>query len=213
MERGPTPMKLARTLCRGTRGALCRIHLVDKCLILFMLVLLLQSAYTLFSPYQAAGDAAHIDMVMRTASASIFGYFLSANFIRHAAAPKEPVGPPSAAVRTISTAASADVPRGRIGFALPEDGPAAAPPSDQPAPPQLSSEQEGQVAAQRLQVLVAAGIGLFSLVLLILLRDMEALGSVTATSSSAAATAAQLRDFVSGCVGFLIGSPTTPRRS
>lgn len=56
-----------------------RLHPVDRSLLLFMAVLLGQSAYSLFfPPATAAWDS--IDIVIRTASASIFGYFLSAGF-------------------------------------------------------------------------------------------------------------------------------------
>ena len=47
-----------------------------------MAVLLVQSAYSLFSGGKSAGEGGHIDVIVRTASAAVFGYFLSANFIR-----------------------------------------------------------------------------------------------------------------------------------
>ena len=49
-------------------------------------------------------------------------------------------------------------------------------------------------------------------VTLILLRNAGGWGEGIEASPSATATVAQFRDLVSGCVGFLIGSPTTRQR-
>ena len=56
-----------------------RIHPVDKSLLLVLGVLLAQSAYSMFAGggSQLTRD---IDIAVRTASASIFGYFLSGSF-------------------------------------------------------------------------------------------------------------------------------------
>ena len=60
--------------------ALSGIHPVDRSLLLFMAVLLGQSAYSLFAP--GSGPMAdEIDIIVRTAAASIFGYFLSGSFL------------------------------------------------------------------------------------------------------------------------------------
>ena len=65
-------------------AALNRIPLVDKCLLVFFLVLLTQSAYSLFSHNGTGTEIEHIDVIVRTSSAAIFGYILSANFILQA---------------------------------------------------------------------------------------------------------------------------------
>ena len=71
------------------------------------------------------------------------------------------------------------------------------------------SAQEGAHAANCLQVAAATGIGLFCLAVLLLLRNTP-LGdaAMEAQPDRLTATVAQFRDFVSGCVGFLIGCPT-----
>ena len=58
------------------------IHTVDKFLIIIMLMLLLQSAMALFIQRDLITQSNNIDIVVRTSSASIFGYFLSENFIK-----------------------------------------------------------------------------------------------------------------------------------
>lgn len=67
--------------CSWIRPELAGIHLVDKCLILFMTILLIQSACTLLGFPGNTAQANEIDVIIRTSSAAIFGYFLSANFI------------------------------------------------------------------------------------------------------------------------------------
>ena len=71
--------------CSWIRPELAGIHLVDKCLILFMTILLIQSACTLLGFPGNTAQANEIDVIIRTSSAAIFGYFLSANFIRNGA--------------------------------------------------------------------------------------------------------------------------------
>ncbi|MFR3117577.1 MAG: hypothetical protein ACLTOJ_09110 [[Clostridium] symbiosum] len=71
--------------CNWIRPELAGIHLVDKCLILFMTILLIQSACTLLGFPGNTAQANEIDVIIRTSSAAIFGYFLSANFIRNGA--------------------------------------------------------------------------------------------------------------------------------
>lgn len=188
------------------KKAFFRIHLVDKCLILFMFVLLTQSAYSMFFLIGGDSEASHIDVIVRTASASIFGYFLSANFIRYPSAPKEEnASNPSLKVAEKRSSEKEDgVIHGRIGFGInpPEGDVQAGGASGVP-----SGEKE-TIPEGRLQIIAATVIGMFCLITLIVLRN-AADGTVpTGDYQSAAATVAQFRDFISGCVGFLIGSPT-----
>ena len=199
-------------VCRcGLRGLLKRIHPVDKSLLLFMLALLAQSAYSIFFPGGAGQTAEDIDIIVRTSSAAIFGYFLSANFIRHAAAAPSPDAAPAHILETGSGGpADPGAPAARIGFSLAGDGPESpgAPSGGADAPPAPASQN----GAGCLQVAVATVIGLFCLVTLLALRNLSQWGLVPAASDSVAASVVQFRDFVSGCVGFLIGCPTHSSR-
>lgn len=131
--------------------ALAGIPPTDRWLILFMAILLGQSAYSLFAGPGSHPESGDIDVIVRTASAAIFGYFLSA--------------------------------RDRQG-----EGQAA--------------EPGGHMVA------AAAAVGLFCLVVLLALRDVAPEDPAAVGSDSATATVAQFRDFISGCVGLLIGAPT-----
>lgn len=192
-------LSLLRRAGRALRRRLClpwsAIHPVDKSLILFMVLLLAQSAYTLFHPSGGSQTARDIDIIIRTSSAAIFGYFLSANFATAQAADAAG-GPP----RRPAPADSGTSPslRGQIGFL---------PPSSQPTAGQADAAGGPGRQAFCLQVAAASGIGLFCLVVLIVLRN------TAGPDAPDSAAAVQFRDFVSGCVGFLIGSPTHARSS
>lgn len=140
-------MKWLRMVRERIGKAISGIPLTDRCLILFMAVLLGQSAYSLFAGPGSSQESGDIDVIVRTASAAIFGYFLSG--------------------------------RGRRG----------------------EPETDGHLVA------AAAAVGLFCLAVLLALRNLSLEDPAAVGSDSATATVAQFRDFVSGCVGLLIGAP------
>ena len=190
--------------CRpGLRALLKQIHPVDRSLLVFMVVLLLQSAYSIVCPGAPGTDTGDIDVIVRTASAAIFGYFLSANFIRRGTGSGQVPAPPAA--RTLKTGtgipAAPTAVRARIGFASGGDAPEADGGGTEQAPG-MAPDPCG------LQVGVATAIGLFCLAVLLTLRNLAQMGIVPPESENVSATVIQFRDFVSGCIGFLIGCPT-----
>ncbi|OJT72061.1 hypothetical protein BM530_21100, partial [Clostridioides difficile] len=52
-----------------------KIKLIDRCLIIVMAILMFQSIYNLFVNEVNSQDTTTIDVVVRTTSAAIFGYF------------------------------------------------------------------------------------------------------------------------------------------
>lgn len=136
---------------RRLKRAVSGIPSTDRWLILFMAVLLAQSAYILLAGTGNRAESGDIDVIVRTASAAIFGYFLSA--------------------------------KGR-------------------------RSPGGQMGADGYLVTAAAVIGLFCLLVLLARRNLPLEDPAAAGSGTATATVAQFRDFVSGCVGLLIGVPT-----
>ena len=91
--RGDSIMRRIWSHLAALRLAWKMVHPVDKGLLVFMLLLLAQSTFSMFFPGDAPQLSSDIDVVVRTSSAAIFGYFLSANFVgRHfekGQAPKE----------------------------------------------------------------------------------------------------------------------------
>ncbi len=169
-----------------------RVCFVDKFLLLTLLILLAEISCTLFFSLPSGKEANTIDVMVRTSAAAIFGYFVSANFDKGkkvqnstAAAPKElsPSPPSSTTVK------------GQLGFSAessskkPEKGFASG-----------STKKTGCSRRACKQEIIVAVIGAAALGILLVFRNfgME--------HDSAAGTVAQLRDFVSGCVGFLISS-------
>ena len=194
----------------AVRAAWKRLHLVDRCLLLIMAVLMLQSLYTLFFPGWDSQLSGSIDVVVRTSAAAVFGYFLSANFA--ARDEESPQVPPASPVHRIEPAeaaiSSSAGPVNQIGFV---SGTQADTGEIQLQSDPVLPQQPGCRCAP--QILVAACIGLFCLVTLILLRNMGVDDEALAKSSSLTATVSQFRDFVSGCVGFLIGCPSAQQSS
>lgn len=186
-----------------------KIKLVDRCLIIFMLLLMAQSTYNLFTNEVDSQETNTIDIVVRTTSAAIFGYFLSANFIKResqsssgtisAGAPPSVLPPPPAGTAPESPAAA-----NQIGFSAAPGGiqelSAGTARSNVPA---LVEESE----TSHQQVIIATLIGVFALMILIVARNFCQI------SPAMFGTISQMRDFVSGCVGFLLGSPGTTRTS
>lgn len=169
---------------------------VDKCLLLFMGLLLLQTAYSLFFNECAANaDSSPIDVVMRTSAASIFGYFMSRNFCRQEGNSTEGAPPPQQQLPPADSAA----PQNRIGFA---DSSNSENKLEQGHAASNQKPKRNEKNCICLQAVIATGIGLFSLVILLVFRNFMT------TTPAAAATLSQLRDFVSGCIGFLIGCAT-----
>ena len=181
------------------RTGLGKIHPMDRGLLLFLAVLLSQSAYSLFVPGGESQFTGDIDIIVRTSSAAIFGYLLSGNFID-----RVPAGCSCKAVSKTDLTAPTEGPvgrlRGQIGFTDGETTPAAgsAQGTGSAAPP----------AACCLQIVTATAIGLFCLGVLIALRNLAPADDPRLPSPAVIAIVAQFRDFVSGCVGFLIGTPT-----
>ena len=163
-------------------STLGRIALVDWFLLLFMAVLL---GHTVFIAFFGAPpeETSAVDVIVRTSAAAIFGCFLSRNSLQTspAAAPPPPsLGGGGAAGLT-----------GRIGFSL-SDSP------QEPLTAGAASSSAGDGSCRRFQVCAVSCIGLFSLILLLLMRDG------IAGNASMTAAASQLRDFVSASVGFLV---------
>lgn len=154
---------------------LFRLGLADRCLFFLFLLLLAQSGMVLLLPLPASDG--EIDAIVRTATASIFGYLLGGGMT----AGQTPQASPPA----LSPALTAEPAAAR-----------AMPPAD-PVPPPAGE-------CSRFRVLTVAGVGIFCLVTLLLLRDWPgALPPVR--SESAEAVVVQFRDFISASLGFLTG--------
>lgn len=143
--------------------ALHALALTDKCLLVFMIILMIQSAHNLFFHEITVKESHALDVVIRTTAAAIFGYFISANFQNGTQSAKK-------------------------------------------EKEQSKEEDAESVEPNHFQILIIASIGISSLLLLLIAHNF-----IEANSASVA-TISQLRDFVSGSVGFLIGHSTHQKK-
>lgn len=192
------------------RNCFYEIPLVDRCLIIFMFILMIQLAGSMFLRGDPIPEIKSIDVIVRTSAASIFGYFLSANFI------KDMAGKPEGSVRAgkrqelKKTTLSEGQLKNRIGFIAPnselETG-------EEGTVTESEYEEEETLEENRMQILIAASIGLFCLISLLILRNVSEWYPNFTHTESITSTISQFRDFISGCVGFLVGSPSVKSKS
>lgn len=157
------------------------IYLIDKILILYMIILLIYTAIHLFNG-AAMQESTTVDTIIRTSASAIFGYFISNNFIKSNSGAKS---------QNISDSDSENAAADKIAI----------PQSDivqQDAENEKNAAAESNVCCCNLQIIVVSGIGLISLVLLLISRKC------TNTTPEFSATVSQLRDFLSACIGFLV---------
>ncbi|MGL6174571.1 MAG: hypothetical protein ACRC1P_08185 [Cellulosilyticaceae bacterium] len=157
-----------------------RISIKDKALIIIMALLMWQSAYVLFSGDGANPNSKSIDVVVRTTSAAVFGYFLSANFLNRNAEKEEESKDGVIEETTCVCQTVKKIEKNKVD----------------------EVEDEQYKTYFITQIIIAATIGIVSLIILSIARDIP---GIPIESISALA---QFRDFVSGCVGFLIGIPS-----
>ena len=225
-------MKRYKRYIKRMRAVLSKIHLVDRCLLIFMLVLMLQSAYSLFAAVSQPADSSHIDVIIRTSAAAIFGYFLSANFCMRPDRGSQYTWSSGQALQTDKGQKGRDAPvQNRMGFEPAGTGTdaetAGTGTGTGPAGTGTDAETAGNggktgkgdakgitedenedfQSACGLQIMTAAFIGLFCLVVLILVRNLA--GGEAELGLAASPVIVQFRDFISGSVGFLIGCPTS----
>ena len=195
-------MKLLKIIIMRFQKALSQIHLIDKCLIIIMSLLLFQSAYSLHLNTATALEINTIDIIIRTATASIFGYFLSSNFICHSNQNddflnlEEKKRNSSKEMRSNSiylynsSETQSDIENFKENIS------------------QKSSPEP--YITHHLQIIITTTIAFFCLLILIVVRDTPSFSEADLTASSLA-TISQFRDLISGCIGFLIGVPTTKK--
>lgn len=157
-----------------------RIRLTDACLLLFMIILMMQSVYNLFfRELNGLEGAGAIDVIIRTTTAAIYGYFIGAGFLRDE--------------QILEQEGKIDAPMTKI--------------RDAEINQALSIQANYIKQRARQQIIIVATIGIFSLIILLVVNNV-----VIELPTTAIATVSQLRDFVSGSVGLLIGNSKQVKR-
>lgn len=164
------------------------VGMKDKALIILLAILLGQSTYVLFTGDAGNTNAASIDLVIRTTAAAIFGYFLSANFLtKNSTSSKNCSAQDAQIMRIMSTSEKNEEAKENEMIDETRD-----------SKHQVVRESNNYCSAQ---TFIATIIAIYALIVLIIARDL------IGQSTTSIAALSQFRDFVSGCVGFLVGTP------
>ncbi len=169
---------------------LSKICLGDKCLIIFMIIIFFHVTFDLFiggNGINSEETVNGIDIIVRTTIASIFGYFISSNFVKDK---KEVLYEKESNKYYLENENSNKV-------CLNDNNKVIINNNNE----NLEDENKKSRASEE-QIVIVFIIGLVSLILLLLVRDFIQVSDLDIPIIS------QLRDIVCGCVGFLLGCPS-----
>ncbi|WP_252231138.1 hypothetical protein [Clostridium sp. ZBS15] len=169
---------------------LSKICLGDKCLIIFMIIIFIHVTFDLFiggNGINSEETVNAIDIIVRTTIASIFGYFISSNFVKNK---KEILDEKESNKCYLENKNS--------NKAYLNDNKKVIINNNNE---HLDGENKQNRASEE-QIIIVFIIGLASMILLLLVRDFIQVSNPDIPIIS------QLRDIVCGCVGFLLGCPS-----
>lgn len=166
------------------------ISLRDKCLIIFMIVLMAQLASSLFLN-SSSMYAPSVNIVTRTTISAIFGYFISSNFVS-----RRDVNNKYKKKKNNSSDA-----KGKIKCICELEEKVEEEINENMNEGMEERKTKGQQTEDRVQIMIISTIGLVSLMIVFLAHNLSNL------PEDALVTLSQYRSIISGCVGFLIGMP------
>ena len=203
-------MSILRNILISLTKSLKKLKLVDRCLIIFMIILMTESIYNLFSGKVNHINSNDIDIIIRTTTAAIFGYFLSGNFIRKSKnkvtnCPKEIEVLDDKSILPCDEKTQVmfkeDINNKKEIIEFTYNQTSTSIDDNKNIIEEHDNDNKKELNASNQQIIIATIIGITALIVLILARN-----SIDITEKSIS-TIAQMRDFVSGCVGFLLGCP------
>lgn len=174
-----------------SKGLITKIGLVDRFLILFMLILLLYTAIGLFTGMSDSQNDDMVDTIIRTSAASIFGYFISSNFVKTNTTT-------DSYSDNLNIPAQANDENLNVQLSNQNEFVTSADVTEEPVKTYVTELSSDQISCSKLQVIIVSAIGGCALILLFITKFF------IAETSEISATVSQLRDFVSACIGFLV---------
>lgn len=171
-------MKKIFTAIKQSPANIC---LIDKILILYMIILLAYTAVHLLGS-TTMQESTTVDTIIRTSASAIFGYFISNNFMKSNSGTKS---------KNISDSDIENSAADKITITQSNI-------MKQDTENEKNAAANSNLCCSNLQIIVVSGIGLISLILLLVSRKF------TQTTPEFSATVSQLRDFLSACIGFLV---------
>lgn len=179
---------------QAKRGFLFRIPAVDLILLIILLILFVQMFIILIE--NPADDTETLDVIPRSLSAMIFGYFVAGSAQENRTDPKS-----TSAVSNLRLEGGTGdgVQLSKIGFSndVPEETVPDVP-TVLPAPPANTTFNPTSD-----RIWIVGGIGVLSLALIFMVRNIPLLHRILATNSGIAMLS-QLRDFAAGSICFLV---------
>lgn len=167
------------------------IAISDKALIIIIFILLIQCIYNLFTPEPINSNEITICIVVRTSVASIFGYFLSENFLNHNKAQvKSPATKINALSQDNSTKNNSKIYNNYDINKIDEKNKSVI----------NKSTSKYYICNRTLQVIIALSVCIIALTSLLIAYDFNLV------SEDSSPTIIQFRDLIGSCVGFLLGS-------
>lgn len=157
-----------------------KIAINDKALIIIMLILLLQCIYNLFTPEPITTNGISISVIVRTTLATIFGYFLSENFLKH---------------EVIKSKNSNII----APLNIKENDEESYHVKDSSNITQSETKFKDYICNKTFQILIALTVCIISLLCLLIGNNLNLIPSITNPSLI------QFRDIISSCIGFLLG--------
>lgn len=154
------------------------ISIVDKSLIIIMIILLAQCIYNLFNSELINPNAISINVIVRTSVASIFGYFLSENFLK--SKDSNIVVPLNTNNNSIDNSNSSC---SKEKFSLNSS----------------SGKIKDYICNKFLQILISLSVCIICLLSLIIANNFNLI------SPAINPTVIQFRDLIGSCLGFLLG--------
>lgn len=180
-----------------------RMCLVDKCLLIIMTILLAQISFNLFTlsnePDTEVVKA--IDISTRTTVASIFGYFISSNFVKNEKECSREFENNNTDFNNLNLDKSSNENIQSENFIE----------CNKENLQFLNDEKFNDRSitkntySNKLQIIIVTSIGTISLILLLCVRNSNEIYTASVPVIS------QLRDIVCGCIGFLLGSPSNKK--
>lgn len=162
------------------------ISISDKALIIIMIFLLIQSIYNLFIPESAGANSMSINLAVRASIASIFGYFLSENFLNNKVIKNNSsdiIVPINKTENTNDTRSNSINTNDIINSSKSN----------------ISNNSKDYICNKTIQILIALTVCIIALISLIIANNFKFV------SSDISPTVIQFRDLIGNCIGFLLG--------
>lgn len=171
-----------------------QIPINDKALIIIMIILLIQSIYNLFNPEPIGTNAMSINIITRTSIASIFGYFLSENFLKNEI------------IKSKNSNVIVSLNKNKVNSNNSEDSSNNNYLINENHSINSNADLKEYICNKTLQIIIALIVCVIALLSLIIGNCFNLI------PSSASPTVIQFRDLISGCIGFLLGHSSNSRK-